>query len=561
MLQTIRGKLIALAVVVVAAIGGIYTVWSLAFNTLKVNGPVYEKIVLVKDLVADILPPPEYIIESYLVSAKALEAKGAGLSGTKDRMARLEKEYEDRHAFWKGAGLPATVADGLLSKSYGPARRFYGIVNERFIPALQTGDEAAARVAFESMTEAYEQHRAAIDEVVLAAGKLGTDTEENAAASETSNKTLVIGLSLALTLGVILVVALLIRSITGPVSRIIAVMERLARDDTSVEVLGQDRKDEVGDIARSVQVFKQNALDKKRMEAEAEAAKKKAEADHKAEMSRMAGEFETGVAGIVNNVAGASTELEHTAQTMSALAGQVSAQASAVAAASEEAAANVQTVAAATEELSSSVSEISRQVSESAKVARSAVDEAAHSDEIVRGLADAAVRIGEVVNLINDIAAQTNLLALNATIEAARAGDAGKGFAVVANEVKNLANQTARATEEIGQQITSVQTETSRAVEAIRSVGSTIGRIDEISAAIALAVEQQGAATREIARNVEEAARGTQEVSSNISGVTSAAGEAGGAAQTVLAAAQRLTGESGELRRSVSDFVAKVKNG
>jgi methyl-accepting chemotaxis protein len=561
MIQTIRGKLIALAVVVVVAIGGITMVWSMAFNTLKVNGPVYERIVLVKDLVADILPPPEYIIESYLVAAKALEAKGAGLSGTKERMAQLAKDYEDRHAYWKGAGLPAAVADGLLTKSYDPARRFYSIVNEHFFPALQTGDEAAARVAFESMTEAYEQHRAAIDGVVQAADKLGKDTEQDAAQSEQSNKALVIGLSLALTLAVILVVALLIRSITGPVSRIIAVMERLARDDTSVDVIGQERKDEVGDIARSVQVFKQNALDKTRMEAEAEVAKKKLEGDHKAEMNRLAGDFEAGVAHVVDNVAGASSELEHTAQAMSALAGQVSAQASAVAAASEQAAANVQTVAAATEELSSSVAEIGRQVSESAHVARSAVEEAAHSDAIVRGLSEVAGRIGEVISLITDIASQTNLLALNATIEAARAGDAGKGFAVVAGEVKNLANQTARATEEIGQQITSVQTETGRAVEAIRSVSATIGRIDEISSAIALAVEQQSAATQEIARNVEEAARGTQEVSSNIGGVTSAAGETGTASRTVLSAARRLTEESGALRRQVGDFVAKVRNG
>jgi methyl-accepting chemotaxis protein len=434
----------------------------------------------------------------------------------------------------------------------------------KVVEAVKVGDMVTIRAGTDPNGDPAKRFVAATDTVkALAALQIRVARDEFTAAEgvydttfATSLVTMLVGLVAAL--GFTLLIA---RSISVPVAAAITVMERLARDDTSVEVTGQERRDEVGDIARSVQVFKQNAIDKKRMEAEAETAKKRAEIEHKAEMNRLAGEFEAGVAHVVDNVAGASGELEHTAQTMSALAGQVSAQASAVAAASEQAAANVQTVAAATEELSSSVSEIGRQVSESARVARNAVDEAAHTDAIVRGLSEAAGRIGEVISLINDIASQTNLLALNATIEAARAGEAGKGFAVVAGEVKNLANQTARATDEIGQQITSVQTETSRAVDAIRSVSATIGRIDEISAAIASAVEEQSAATQEIARNVEQAARGTHEVSSNIAGVTSAASETGGAAQTVLGAARRLTEESGVLRHSVGDFVAKVRNG
>jgi len=429
----------------------------------------------------------------------------------------------------------------------------------RVAELLKAGDSVTARGLVDMNGEG-----AVTDTLkALQASQIGVAKDEFLAAENIYDSTFATSLTIIMVgLAAALLVTMLIgRSITVPVAASIRVMERLARDDISVEVTGQDRGDEVGDIARSVQVFKQNAIDKKRMEAEAEASKVRAEIDRKAEMDRLAGEFEAGVAGVVNNVAGASGELEHTAQAMSALASQVAAQASAVAAASEEAATNVQTVAAATEELSSSVAEIGRQVSESARVSRNAVEEAAHTDSIVRGLSEAAGRIGEVINLINDIASQTNLLALNATIEAARAGEAGKGFAVVANEVKNLANQTAKATEEIGQQITAVQTETSRAVDAIHSVSATIGRIDEISSAIASAVEEQSAATQEIARNVEEAARGTHEVSSNISGVTSAAGETGTASQTVLDAARRLTGESGVLRSSVSDFVARVRNG
>jgi methyl-accepting chemotaxis protein len=458
------------------------------------------------------------------------------------------------------------MATSLTPEEKALADRFtvelaaYRDIRGRVVGLMTGGDLAAARPLVEREgSKAFSALTATNRELI--ALQVRVAEEEHQAADSTYSSTrlmmmLVIGLGLAAALAV---TVLIIRSITVPVAASIQVMERLAADDILVEVIGLERRDEIGEIARSVQVFKQNAIDKKRMEAEAAESEARAEAARKADMNRLAGEFETGVGRMVNEVAQASSDMETTAQTMSALAAQVSAQAGAVAAASEQAAANVQTVAAASEELSSSVAEIGRQVGESAHVARDAVTETAHTDAIVRGLAEAAGRIGEIIRLINDIASQTNLLALNATIEAARAGEAGKGFAVVAGDVKNLANQTARATDEIAQQINSVQTETNRAVEAIRSVSATIARIDEISAAIASAVEEQSAATREIARNVEEAARGTQEVSSNIGGVTQAAQETGSAAASVLDTARHLAGNSQGLGRAVGDFVAKVR--
>jgi len=354
---------------------------------------------------------------------------------------------------------------------------------------------------------------------------------------------------------------LIARSVSNPIHRIDAIMRRLADGDTTVEVFGADRKDEVGDIARAVAVFKRNAIEKVAVEARAKEAELTGRAERRQALDNMAGCFQSEVSRVVADVAAAGHTMQASAESLTAVAQQVSAQAGSVAGASQQAAANVETVAAATEELSSSVAEIGRQVDQSAEIAKAAVREATETDAIVRGLAEAANRIGEIVHLINDIASQTNLLALNATIEAARAGEAGKGFAVVANEVKHLANQTAHATEEIAQQVGAVQEQSTRAADAIRSVGQTIGRIDGISAAIAMSVEQQRAATDEIARNIEQAARGTQEVSCNISDVMKAAGESGAAAIGVLEAARRLNGHSDHLNQAVDGFLGHIRAG
>jgi methyl-accepting chemotaxis protein len=269
--------------------------------------------------------------------------------------------------------------------------------------------------------------------------------------------------------------------------------------------------------------------------------------------------FEREVKSVVSSVAGAASDLQTTAQTMTATAEETSRQSTTVAAAAEEASVNIQTVAAAAEELSSSITEISRQVTQSAQIANNAQHEADRTNAMVQGLANAASKIGEVVKLINDIASQTNLLALNATIEAARAGDAGKGFAVVANEVKSLANQTAKATEEITAQISNVQNATKETVTAIQGISGIIGQINEIASAIATAVEEQGAATQEIARNVQQAATGTQEVTDTIGRVNQAAGETGQSARNVLAAAKSLTANSDDLKAKVDGFVRAIR--
>jgi methyl-accepting chemotaxis protein len=347
--------------------------------------------------------------------------------------------------------------------------------------------------------------------------------------------------------------------ISAPIAMIVTVLRRLAEGDFSVAIAGTDRGDEIGDIAKTAQVFKENIVRTRSLEAEQIEAKRKAEVEQKAAMNRMADTFEVSVKGVVDAVASSATELQAAAQSLSSTAEETSRQSASVAAAVEQTSANVQTVASASEELSASFGEIGRQVVNSARVAGQAVAQATQTGQTVQALATAAQKIGEVVHLIQGIASQTNLLALNATIEAARAGDAGKGFAVVASEVKILANQTAQATHDIQAQINQIQTATTETVAEIDTIGKTIGGINESTTAIAAAIEEQGAATGEITRNVQQAAAGTQEVAQTIAGVSAAAGETGAAASQVLSAASELSTQGEMLRREVANFIAVVR--
>src|SRR5246127_918905 len=358
----------------------------------------------------------------------------------------------------------------------------------------------------------------------------------------------------------LLVAFLIARGIILPLSGLTAGMKELAGGNFGVILPGLGRKDEVGDMAQAVEGFKVKAAERAREEAEAKIEQDEVLArQRKAEMHKLADSFESAVGEIVETVSSASTELEASAGTLTSTAERTQEITTMVAAASEEASANVQSVATATEELSSSITEISRQVQESARMAGEAVGQARSTTERVSELSKAASRLGDVVELINTIAGQTNLLALNATIEAARAGEAGRGFAVVASEVKALAEQTAKATGEIGQQITGIQAATQDSVNAIQEISGTIERLSEISTVIAAAVEEQGAATQEISRNVQQAASGTQQVSANISEVQRGASETETASSQVLSAAQSLSRDSSRLKLEVSKFLNSVR--
>lgn len=344
-----------------------------------------------------------------------------------------------------------------------------------------------------------------------------------------------------------------------PLRHVINVLQSLSEGNTDVEVPAATREDEIGDLTNVVQVFLEKTIEIKRMDKERHDEREAAEAERRETRAALADEFETSVGGIVQGVSTAATEMHTSASGMAENAEDTNVRATTVATAAEQASVNVQTVASAAEELSASSAEIARQVTQSATISSRAVEQASATSEKISGLADAANKIDEVVALITDIAEQTNLLALNATIEAARAGEAGKGFAVVASEVKNLANQTATATENISAQVAGIQASTRDAVSAIVEIASTIEEVNNITSNIAAAAEQQTAATDEIARNIEQASAGTGEVSSNIAGVTEAAGETGEAAGQLLNSASDLSKQAADLSAAVETFVNQIR--
>lgn len=604
---TIRGKFMLLLSVVVA---GILLFGVMAFSVLsrvKVNGPSYKEIVQGKDLIADILPPPVYILESYLTALQMLDAAPEKeLPKLLDKSKKLQKDFEDRENFWKNE-LPENHIKSLLTReAQDPAKEFFALLHGSYLTALRAGDRPKAKQILErEMVPVYEKHLAAIESVVSLVNEKNTKSEDSVRSMIRSRTLLLFAVGFLTLLVLAALIWKMANALIRPVVLTVEALEGVASGDLRAH-LDVQSKDEMGRLAHALnktvegirmvleservdwavvaQNQKKAALEKEnaivfrqKVDRLLETVNAAAQGDLTRTIS-VKGEDAVGQMGeslerffdalranlqsISQNsqtLASASEELSSVSQQMSSNAEETATQSNVVSAAAEQVSKNLQTVATGSEEMTASIKEIAKNAVEAAKVASAAVKVAETTNTTIGKLGDSSAEIGNVIKVITSIAQQTNLLALNATIEAARAGEAGKGFAVVANEVKELAKETAKATEDISQRIVAIQSDTEGAVGAIKQISGVINQINDISNTIASAVEEQTATTNEISRNVNEAAKGSSEIARSITGVATAAQGVTHGASDSQKAAQELAHLAADLQKLVSRYQSDRK--
>ncbi|WP_441261123.1 methyl-accepting chemotaxis protein [Bradyrhizobium sp. 521_C7_N1_3] len=516
---SLSSAVIAFGIVLAIGFTAVVSTSLYALRELKVGGPLYSDIKLGNDLIADILPPPEYVIEAYLEATLAMREPDQ-LSAHGERLVQLRKDYDERKAFWTTSSLSTDLKTALVSKSDAEVQKFWKLLSDQLLPALKAKDVAGAERAYAQLKGAYTAHRAVIDSIVESANKQNADMEKLAAERDSSILYILLGVSaavLAFIAAGLLGVAL---GVVRPIVRMTDTMQKLATGDLAADIPFAHRQDEVGSMAGALQVFKQGAIENSRLREEQLRKEQEAATAKRGALHQMAETVERETGRSVDSASVASQGVERAASSLSEIARSLSAESQAVASASTQALGSSQTVSAAAEQLSASIRDIATQVARTSTVTKSAVAGREQARSTIQALAGAVKKIAEVSDLIGGIAGQTNLLALNATIEAARAGEAGRGFAVVAAEVKSLSDQTAKSTEEIGRLIAEVQASTQAAVDAVETMGGHIVEIDGVATSVAAAMEKQDSATREIARSISESASAAKEVSAKIANVS-----------------------------------------
>lgn len=553
----IRSILIILGVVVATMFCASVAVQQFGASKMAINSARYNDIVRAKDLVADVLPPPAYLIEAYLQTRLAADEPGA-LKEHQARLGDLKQQYLDRRNFWADkagwgdqinshAALYELIANG----SHVEATRFWNAVEQRLLPALATANTEAARAAGSEISAAYLAHREKVDQIVQGAVQLQADLEGAARFEAILFSVLeyaIIALALAITAGGFY---LLFRRVIRPVSAVTEVMKKLAAGDLQTSTKGAERKDEIGDMVRAVEVFRANLLETERMRAEQIATAAQAEAKRRESLREMALTVEAEASTAVTRVGNQANEMARLAEHMTDSLSSVTSQCQGVASAAQQALASATSVTAATQEFSASIQEVSQQLTRARGATSATVATSERTRTAVANLAQAIDKIGDVASIISEIADQTNLLALNATIEAARAGEAGRGFAVVASEVKSLSSQTARSTEEIRKHVAEIQIVMRETTDVVAEIGRQISSVDEGSTVIAAAMEEQSATINEIARHVEETARASSYVSDSVAIVLSEAAKTGEGARTLASTVGDVDDSIARLREAI----------